>query len=184
MIAAQKKLLRASMKKKRSLLFQENPDAGETLADLFFENIPLSSHTIVGGYWPIGSELDVRPLLRKLAAREVMCALPRITSEGLEFHLWTDTMDLVRGVFGINEPPPSTLTVTPHIVLVPLLAFDKRGHRLGYGQGHFDRYLHQHPALTIGIGFRDQEIEQIPYQPHDFALDYILTEREMIKSEP
>lgn len=182
MSAFQKKLLRTRMKERRFLLFQDNPDAGKRLVDLFFEHFScsLSSHTIIGGYWPIGSELDVRPLLKKLTEQEVMCTLPRITPEGLSFHLWTPTTDLEKGGFGLFQPPANTLTLIPNIMLVPLLAFDKRGHRLGYGQGHFDRYLHQHPTLTIGIGFQGQEIEHIPHQAHDFALEYVLTESGVI----
>jgi 5-formyltetrahydrofolate cyclo-ligase len=185
MPAAQKKLLRIRMKERRSLLFHDNPDAGERIADLFFEHFSssLSSHTIVGGYWPIGSELDIRPLLTHLVERDIVCALPCVTSEGLDFHAWTPLAELERGTFGLMEPSATLPPLIPNIMLVPLLAFDKRGHRLGYGQGHFDRYLHQHSVLAIGIGFKDQEIDHIPHQSHDFALDYILTEQELVKGE-
>lgn len=180
MAVSQKKRLRIAMKEKRTLLFQQNPDAGHKLAALFFENFDLPPNLIVGGYWPIGSELDIRPLLKKLMERGFEFALPRITLQGLEFHLWTESIPLIRGTFQTLEPPSTAAVVIPGVLLVPLLAFDKRGHRLGYGQGHFDRYLHQHPVLTIGIGFKGQEVEEIPHQPHDFALDYILTEEGVV----
>ena len=180
MIPAQKTLLRAKMKEKRAHLFQENPEAGKQVATLFFENFDLPPQGIVGAYWPMGSELDIRPLLKSLMEKEVSCALPRITPQGLEFHIWMDAHPLIQGPFQILEPHPTDDSVVPDVLLIPLLAFDKRKHRLGYGQGHFDRYLHQYKVLTIGIGFKEQEIEEIPIQSHDFALDHILTEKGLI----
>lgn len=180
MTASQKKRLRIAMKEKRTLLFQQNPGAGDRISTLFFEIFDLEPDVIVGAYWPIGSELDARPLLKKLREKGFRCALPYVAPQGLEFHIWTELTPLIKGSFQTLEPPPTADVIVPDILLVPLLAFDKRGHRLGYGQGHFDRYLHQHPALTIGIGFKGQEIEEIPHQPHDFALDYILTEEGVV----
>jgi 5-formyltetrahydrofolate cyclo-ligase len=180
MITSQKKLLRIAMKEKRALLFQQNPDAGDRIATFFFEIFDLPPLGIVGAYWPIGSELDVRPLIKKLMEKGFRCALPRITPQGLEFHLWTEPFSLVKGSFQVFEPLPIANPVVPDALLVPLLSFDKRRHRLGYGQGHFDRYLHEHSVLTIGIGFKGQQIEELPTQPHDFALDYILTEEGLI----
>lgn len=176
MIASPKKILRIMMKEKRALLFQQHPDAGDRIAAFFFDIFDFLPHVIVGGYWPIGSELDIRPLLKKFAQKGCRCALPCIAPEGLAFHLWTESIPLIKGSFQTLEPPCNAAVVIPDVLLVPLLAFDKRGHRLGYGQGHFDRYLHQHPTLTIGIGFKGQEVEEIPCQSHDFALDYIVTE--------
>lgn len=180
MVVSQKKLLRIAMKEKRVYLSQQHPDAGDRVATLFFETFDLPPSAIVGGYWPIGSELDIRPLLKKLGEKGCRCALPCITSEGLEFHLWTESIPLRRGAFQTFEPPATDNVIIPHVLLVPLLAFDRRGHRLGYGQGHFDRYLHQHSVLTVGVGFKGQEIEEIPHQSHDFALDYVLTEEGLI----
>lgn len=180
MTDSHKKRLRIAMKEKRTLLFQQHPEAGNRIATLFFEILDLPPYLIVGAYWPIGSELDTRPLLKKLMEQGFECALPRITPQGLEFHLWTESIPLMKGTFQTFEPPSTIAVVVPDVLLVPLLAFDKRGHRLGYGQGHFDRYLHQHPTLTIGIGFKGQEIKEIPRQSHDFALDYILTEEGLV----
>lgn len=180
MTVFQKKRLRIEMKERRALLFHENPDAGDQVATLFFENFTIPTYGIVGAYWPMGNELDIRPLLKKLMEKGIKCALPRITLQGLEFHIWTESHPLVKGSFQAFEPLPHDAPVLPDVLLVPLLAFDKRGHRLGYGQGHFDRYLQHHPALTIGIGFKGQEMAEVPTQPHDFALDYILTEEGLI----
>lgn len=164
------------MKKKRDLLFQQHSEAGERISELFFSTFHFSPLTVIGGYWPIGSELDIRPLLYTLVEKGCLCALPSITSGGLVFRLWTPSTNLEKGAFGIYEPPPTLPQVFPDTLLVPLLAYDKEGHRLGYGQGHYDRYLHKHKAITIGVGFKGQEVERVPRQSHDFALEYILTD--------
>ncbi len=180
MPASQKKMLRLVMKEKRALLSQNHPDAGETISKLFFDFFNFPPKTVIGGYWPMGSELDIRPLLKTLIAKKFNCALPCITSEGIFFRLWKPSSSLVEGKFKIFEPDPSSPLVIPDVLLVPLLAFDKAGHRLGYGQGHYDKFLHQHKVMTIGIGFKGQEIDKIPHQPHDFALNYILTEEGLV----
>lgn len=168
------------MKEKRKTLFQESPDAGEHVAQRFFEHFDLSPQPIIGGYWPIGYELDIHPLLNALVEKGFACALPCISSEGLVFRQWTPALSLEKKSFQVYEPPEAEPFLTPDWVLVPLLAFDKRGHRLGYGQGHYDRFLHQYPVKAIGVGFRGQEVPQIPHQAHDFALDAVLTEEGVI----
>jgi 5-formyltetrahydrofolate cyclo-ligase len=91
---------------------------------------------------------------------------------------------LVSGMMGIPEPPPEAPQLLPDILLVPLAAFDRAGHRIGYGAGHYDRTFAQlravKPFVAIGIAFDTQEIEAIPMQPHDVALDYVLTETRTI----
>lgn len=180
MPAEQKKILRDIMKEKRKILFQDHPNAGEKIVALFFNFFDLSPEAIVGGYWPMKSELDIKPLLNKLLNKGFRCALPCITSEGLIYRAWTSSTHLEKGTFHAFEPPSTAPVTIPNVLLVPLLAFDKEGHRLGYGQGHFDRFLHQHKVLTIGVGFKGQEVEKIPRQDHDFALDYILTEEGVV----
>jgi 5-formyltetrahydrofolate cyclo-ligase len=180
MPATQKKRLRLLLKERRSHLFQENPTAGDHIANLFFDLFDFPQETIIGGYWSIGSELDLKPLLRALIEKGFRCALPCICQREMIFRLWNPSEPLVQGAFHIFEPSETALVVLPNVLLVPLLAFDKTGHRLGYGQGHYDKFLHQHKVITIGIGFKGQEIKKIPHQPHDFALDYILTEQGLI----
>ena len=86
----------------------------------------------------------------------------------------------MRGALGILEPSPAAAEITPEIVLVPLAAFDKLGHRIGYGAGHYDRTLVQlrksRPIIAIGLAFGVQEVEAVPALEHDVALDYVLTE--------
>jgi 5-formyltetrahydrofolate cyclo-ligase len=137
---------------------------------------------IVSGYWPIRSEIDPVPLMRALAANGAQLALPAVVDrdQPLIFRAWTPDAQLLRGQLGIMEPSPRSAVVTPDILLVPLAAFDRIGHRIGYGAGHYDRSLDQlrtaKPILAVGIAFAVQEIEAVPALAYDVRLDLVLTE--------
>jgi 5-formyltetrahydrofolate cyclo-ligase len=142
--------------------------------------------TIASGYWPIRSELDPMPLMRYLVSRGAQLALPVITGRDrpLIFRAWTADARLQRGQLGIMEPSRQSAVVEPDILLVPLAAFDRAGHRIGYGAGHYDRTLQQlrtsKTIVAIGLAFAAQEIEAVPALPHDVRLDYVLTEERTI----
>lgn len=173
--------LRYTLRERRAHLQKRFPLAKEKVIPLFFESFSFPAGTIIGGYWPKGSEFDTRPLLESLTNANYTCALPRILSTGyLEFRTWDPAIPLIKGNFDILEPSTSSPRVTPQVLLVPLLAFDRRGNRLGYGKGHYDRYLSQHTPLTIGLGFQEQLVTVVPTQKHDVPLSYILTEAELI----
>ncbi len=143
---------------------------------------------VVSGYWPIRSEADPRPLLRRAAALGARLALPVTTPDGLDFRLWSEDAPLVPAGFGTMGPPPSVPRVQPDLIIMPLAAFDRRGHRIGYGQGHYDRAIAAaHAAgrdpLLIGLAFAVQEVEKVPFEPHDIPLDYIVTEEELIAAD-
>jgi 5-formyltetrahydrofolate cyclo-ligase len=180
MIFSQKKALRAHMKDKRALLFREHPDAGEGIARLFFEVFTFPVQTVIGGYWPIGSELDSRPLLEALVKKGLRCVLPCVSGQTLVFRLWEPTSSLVESRVKTFEPSAASPCIVPSVLLIPLLAFDRKGDRLGYGKGHYDRYLQQQECLKIGIGFCEQEADKIPVEVHDKRLDYVLTEKALI----
>ncbi len=139
---------------------------------------------IVSGYSPIRSEIDPVPLMQALAAQGARLALPAVMARGksLAFRAWSVSDRLMLGPLGILEPSPAAAELIPDIVLVPLAAFDRAGHRIGYGAGHYD-YTLAHlrkvkPIAAIGVAFAVQEIEAVPALPHDVALDYVLTETE------
>ena len=92
--------------------------------------------------------------------------------------------ELASGQWGIREPKPEAAEVAPDILLVPLLAFDRTGHRIGYGAGYYDmtiaKFRDVKPIVAVGIAFAAQEIEQVPVTPRDARLDLVLTEREII----
>ena len=140
----------------------------------------------VSGFWPIRTEIDPRPALERLRIRGFPSALPRVTAAGLVFCSWSHGETLVKAGFGLSEPGPDADIVRPATMLVPLAAFDRRGHRIGYGAGYYDRAiagcrLDGAPLLTIGVAFSCQEIEAVPDEPHDMPLDFLVTERETIR---
>ena len=142
--------------------------------------------TPVGAYWPIRSEVDPRPLMEALVARGQDVALSQILHPHLSWRLWQPGDVLIKGGFGVREPGPDAPEVFPKALLVPLVAFDRRGGRIGYGKGHFDRAIAaleaQHPVLTIGLAYAVQEIDEVPVEPHDRLLDVIITEAELVRT--
>jgi 5-formyltetrahydrofolate cyclo-ligase len=142
--------------------------------------------TIVSAYSPIRSEIDPIPLMRTLAARGARLALPAVMARGksLAFRAWSPNDRLLLGPLGILEPSPAAAEIIPDIILVPLAAFDRLGHRIGYGAGHYD-YTLAHlrkvkPITAIGLAFAAQEIKAVPALQHDVALDYVLTETHVL----
>jgi len=137
-------------------------------------------------YLPIRSEVDTRPLLLTALARGTGVVVPVVRPDVNELaHSWVASLaaeDLEVGTFGTLQPrllQPAEVGVWD-LVIVPLLAFDRAGYRLGYGKGFYDRLLTSAPATTIGLAFAAQEAPHIPHEPHDMPLDLIVTEDEVI----
>ena len=172
--------MRETLKEKRAELCKLHPQAGEKAAHNFLNFFDFEPGTIIGVYWAVKNELDTRPLLTHLFNKGYVCALPRVTDEGLTFHLWTPTLHLETGNFGLSEPPQSSPVLEPDVLVVPLLGFDRGGHRVGYGKGHYDRYLHSHNGVFIGYGFSGQEVTKTPFESHDIPMKFIVTESGVI----
>jgi 5-formyltetrahydrofolate cyclo-ligase len=183
--SASKGDLRAAVLAKRDALSDgQRAEAAQALAGrkLPFEIAP---GTIVSGYSPIRNEIDPAPLMRKLAEAGAKLALPAVMARGksLAFRAWSPDDRLMMGPLGILEPSPAAAELIPDIMLVPLAAFDPEGHRIGYGAGHYDHtlaHLRKIKAITaIGVAFAVQQIKAVPAQPHDVALDFVLTENKV-----
>ncbi len=172
-----KSALRERARGHRAELARACPDFAARIA-AFAGKLILSSHAIVAGYWPVRDEADPRALMAALAARGVILALPRIAAKGaaLSFHRWREGDALIDNHHGIAEPSADCEIVVPDIVLVPLLAFDTFGHRLGYGGGYYDRTLAALGARSIGIAYAGQEVDTLSRESHDHPLDAVLTE--------
>jgi 5-formyltetrahydrofolate cyclo-ligase len=140
----------------------------------------------VSGFSPIGSEINPLPLMRRLAERGARLALPVVSGRGrpLVLRAWMPGEALGKGVWGIREPRAEAAEVDPDILLVPLAAFDRAGHRIGYGAGYYDLTLAglraRKPIVAVGLGYAAQEIAAVPATPRDARLDLVLTEREII----
>src|SRR3954470_23258520 len=148
--------------------------------------VEIKPGTVVAGYSPIRNEIDPFPLMQTLAAKGARLALPVVPARGksLAFRAWRPGDKLMLGPLGILEPSPAAAELVPDIVLVPLAAFDRAGHRIGYGAGHYDftlAHLRKRKAvLAIGIAFAAQEIPAVPAAAHDVMLDLVLTENAAI----
>jgi 5-formyltetrahydrofolate cyclo-ligase len=178
-----KAALRTSALARRDALDVERRNAAAQAIAARGLPVDIKPGAVVAGYSPIRSEIDPAPLMRTLAALGVQLALPAVTARGksLVFRAWSPGDRLMLGSLGILEPSPAAAELVPDVMLVPLAAFDRAGHRIGYGAGHYDvtlAHLRKGKAVTaIGLAFAVQEIKAVPMQPHDVALDYVLTEK-------
>jgi 5-formyltetrahydrofolate cyclo-ligase len=158
----------------------ERADAAEAAASHFLEGVPLHSTDIVAAYWPIREELDCKPLLARLMDSLQPVCLPVVLGpeQPLEMRMWEQGAPLYPAGLGTLAPAASAPMAEPDVVIVPLLGFDARGTRLGYGGGYYDRTLaamRKRPRL-VGFAFAAQELPLIPREPHDLPLDALVTE--------
>jgi 5-formyltetrahydrofolate cyclo-ligase len=167
--------LRRHAREKRNALFTR--DFAFRLAE-FAEDLALKPGAIVGAYHAHHGEADPAELLARLVELGMCIAFPRVPKKhvALDFHIVPAGEVLAPGSFGIPEPLAHWPHVTPQVLLVPLLAFDHRGHRLGYGGGFYDRTLAALDVPAFGIAYAGQEVASLPAEPHDRTLDGIVTE--------
>ena len=176
---------REAVARRDALPAAERAKAAETIAARPFP-VAIAPGTIVSGFSALKSEINPVPLMRKLADLGAQLALPVVAGRGkpLIMRAWSFGAPLVSGVWGIREPPPEAPEVAPDILLVPLLAFDRTGRRIGYGAGYYDMTIAalraKKPAVAVGIAYAAQEIDAVPVTPRDARLDLVLTERETI----
>jgi 5-formyltetrahydrofolate cyclo-ligase len=147
------------------------------------EALSFDPGAVIAGYLPIRSEPDLRPMLARLRERGARLCLPVVLDrETIVFREFVRGADLVRTGFGTSGPGPEAEVLEPDVLIMPLSSFDARGNRLGYGAGHYDRAIARLRAsgrspLLIGTAFSMQEVEALPAEDHDVALDMILTEQ-------
>jgi 5-formyltetrahydrofolate cyclo-ligase len=176
--------MRATMRERRAALKAAAPDAPQLMAKNFLDAIDVPDGATVSGFWPIGDETDPLPLLGTLRARGHAIALPRVAGvkrTPLAFHVYGENDALVSGRMGLSEPGADWTIAIPSVVIVPLLAFDARGHRLGYGAGYYDATLTDlrrgHDVLAVGFAYAGQEVPEVPSDEYDQPLDWVVTEQ-------
>lgn len=184
-----KKLLRVRAgEARRAACASAGADAPAALASLA-DLINVSPGDVVAGYWPMGDEMDPRPLMLELASRGARLALPVVVGrgQGLSFRSWVPGDALEPGEHGTFHPACDAPECLPALVLVPLLAFDRRGFRLGYGGGYYDRTLESLRAsahlTTMGVAYSAQEVDAVPHDDFDQRLDWVATENGLLKAE-
>ena len=165
--------------------------ASDAVANLLSEWLRgMDGKRCVAATWPIGSELDLRPALARLARDGHTTALPTTLGDGtLIFHAWEVGDPLNPGPHGTMEPAGDAPPVRPDIVLVPGIAFDHDGGRLGQGGGFYDKTLAAlrdtvPSIMAIGVAFSSQLVKEVPLEPHDQRVDHVLTEKGFLKHGP
>jgi 5-formyltetrahydrofolate cyclo-ligase len=177
--AFDKTALRLRMRGLRRRLAAEAPDAAWRAAERFPAE---RAAEVVAVYYAQGSEIDPTPLAERLIGEGRAICLPvALARDGvLQFRRWRPGETLEPDAVGVPAPPAAAPVLTPQIVVAPLLAFDRRGGRLGQGGGHYDRTiqnLRAHGAVfVLGLAYAGQEVDEIPMEPHDEPLDAVLTE--------
>ena len=161
--------------------------AAARLRDNFLAAFDVLSGNSVAAYWPFRDEIDVRPLLTAMDAMGCNCLLPVMMGrkEPLQFHQWRPGDDLEVSRFGALEPSKFYPSMTPDVIILPLLAFDRNGMRLGYGGGYYDRTLSalrgKREILAVGAAYQGQEMENISHDDHDQTMDALVTEQSVVR---
>ena len=143
------------------------------------------TNKIIGGYYPVNFEVDSLALLKKFKRKNFYISLPVIKKNfQMDFHSWSFSEPLKINKYGIPEPENKNI-VYPDVLLIPLVAFDKNLNRLGYGGGYYDRLIEKlskkKNIIKIGLAFSVQEIDKVPINMYDQKLDYIVTNKNIIK---
>jgi 5-formyltetrahydrofolate cyclo-ligase len=178
-------LRKAALARRDALPADMRAAAAQTIAARPFP-IAITPGAIVSGFMPLKTEISPLPLMRKLAEAGARLALPVVAGKGkpLIMRAFAFGEELASGVWGIREPKPDAPQVFPDILLVPLLAFDRSGQRIGYGAGYYDMTITalrvRKPVAAVGIAYAEQEVVEVPSTPRDARLDLVLTEHEVI----
>lgn len=164
----------------------DDGSAIERVQAFFVDNVPLGEQGVISGFLPIGSEIDLRPMLADLIDAHHKVVLPCVVGKNtpLLFREWTIGDPLVEDGFGTMAPADDAPEHIPDILLVPMLAFDKAGYRLGYGGGFYDRTLEKirlmKKIIAVGVAYGEQQIDEVPRDGHDQPLDLIVTDEGII----
>lgn len=180
-----KRTLRSAMLAWRAALAEEERrSAARGLLEAFLRERPFETPAAVSGFWPMTEELDIRPLMIELFNQGCQLCLPVVVGkrQPLVFRAWRPGDALEQGVFGTLHPSPKREVIEPDALIVPLLACDKDGYRLGYGGGFYDRTLRglrqRKRIVAMGVAFDAQLLsEQVPHGPDDERLDWLLTDK-------
>jgi len=184
---AEKNALRQYARTVRKKQHRTQGDQQAAISQMFLGNFDVDAPQTIAGYWPTGSEISDIELLSRLDAANWTVLLPIIEAPDrpLIFAPWQRGAAMVEGRYGIMTPPSVESLVIPNIVLVPLLAFDAAGHRLGQGGGYYDRTLaslrKQAEIVAVGLAYDGQQIDKLPRQDHDEPLDMVITETRLLE---
>ncbi|GHU05130.1 5-formyltetrahydrofolate cyclo-ligase [Alphaproteobacteria bacterium] len=175
-------LRRVALRARKAASLRFGAKAGEMLADAFPEEL-IFPDMCVAGFWAINDEIDPKILMQRLEGRGCVLCLPVVAARNrpLRFLRWKTNEDLVLGPYRTMQPPPSAEVAEPDLIIIPMVAFDERGYRLGYGGGYYDRTLEvlreKREVTAVGIAFSAQRMEEAPAEEFDQPVDWIVTEK-------
>ena len=163
--------------------------AAQQMIENFLRDVlPLKEGAVIAGYWPVHGEIHVLPLLVQLQHKGYACALPQMGQKNmpLVFRSWNEKTPMRTNAYQIKEPDPAkSPIVRPDVLIVPMLAFDAAGHRLGYGMGFYDATLRQlkaqGPVLAVGVAYDVQKVEKVPAESTECLMDIIVTDKKTYK---
>lgn len=167
----------------RAAAYAKEPDAGRRLVEHFPDSLWPKVRQVVAGYAAIGDEIDPQTLLETFALEQARIALPCVVGKDqpLIFRSWTLDQSLEPGPFGTRQPGADHAELNPSLILVPLVGFDLKGRRLGYGGGFYDRTLEKlkqsGPLTVVGLAYAAQKLAKVPAENHDMRLDWVITEQ-------
>lgn len=176
--------LRKACQQQRDALADEERQAySKAFARHFLKHAKADSK-VVAGYAAINNELDIMPLMAMLSNGDRICSLPVTSppSRQLFFRRWHTGTKMVPGNYRIMMPSQESETVTPDIIILPMVGFDRHHQRIGYGAGYYDCTLRElrkkgYNPFTIGAAYSVQQVDRVPVEPHDEPLDMIITEK-------
>jgi len=178
---ASKETLRHEALRHRDRIDPGSEDMDEACA-LFFDSVKPQKGQVVAFYWAKGREFDCGAMAERLLAEGFTCCLPVVQKKKkiLKFARWDESVKLEEGAYGVMQPAPKQKWVKPNIIIVPLLAFDRHGYRLGYGGGYYDATLaalrKKKNVVAVGVGYSQQAvIFNLPREDHDQRMDWIIT---------
>ncbi|MBI1302011.1 MAG: 5-formyltetrahydrofolate cyclo-ligase [Alphaproteobacteria bacterium] len=183
--ASQKETMREEAKRTRSFLSLDSNEY-DALKNNFFDKIPVKKGDCIAAYWPKGRELDTHTIIDEALERGFDVCLPIVQKDEkvLKFARYENDMDMIEGAYKIVHPVLSDKTgwLEPDIVIVPMLAYDRKGYRLGYGGGYYDATLkalkEKKNILAVGLAYAKQAcLFNLPVEEHDVPMDWIVTEQ-------
>jgi 5-formyltetrahydrofolate cyclo-ligase len=165
--------------------------AAHQMMENFLRDVPLKTGAIIAGYWPVNAEINVLPLMVQLQHKGYACALPQVVKKNapLAFLSWNEKMPMRVNAYGIKEPVPTkSVLVRPDILIVPMLAFDPAGCRMGYGLGFYGLTLRHFkasaPLLAVGTAYDLQKLDGVPPESQDCTMDMIVTDKNVYNPGP
>ncbi len=164
------------LERRNRLNFQEIAKRSKSIQEFVINDNKFQSAKVVGAYFAFGSEVATELIIERAKMLGKKIALPRVEEDKITFYELSSTKSLIRGRFGIMEPPPYGRMDEIDLLVVPGIAFDKKGNRLGYGKGFYDRLLSGKRTFSIGLAYSFQLLENLPHDRYDKRLDAIASE--------